>query len=97
MRSRFNDLEGRILLCPMLDEPFCKLPGQQFPKKRAHAYAGIKVPFPSNAVSFLFIISINGTIQRQLHEARKGDRALLRYLGSDFLAELAQRRSVVRI
>jgi hypothetical protein len=51
----------------------------------------------AEGVFFLFIISINGTIQRVFHEARERNRALIPYLTEDFFNELLQVPRMVRI
>src|SRR5438093_2376026 len=43
------------------------------------------------AVLFRFIISINGTIQGQFHEGRKGDGASLFYLVGNFFSHFVHR------
>src|SRR3974390_950287 len=71
-------------------QPFRKLITQQFAKKAAHTYIREKISPAPDGVPFLFIISINGTIQGELHEANEGDCPVHSYLGSYFFTQLAQ-------
>ena len=59
---------GRNLL-----QPFGKLKCQQLAEQAAYADTGQKVPAPADGVLLSFIVSINGTIQCQFHEAGEGD------------------------
>src|SRR5436190_983793 len=80
------DLQARTI-----PHPFCELNREQFPKKAADADARVEIPFPSDGVFFLFIISINRTIKGQFHEAGKREHPLDSYLSADFFEEFAQR------
>jgi hypothetical protein len=70
---------------------------EQFPEERAYAHAGIVIAASADGVRFLFIISINWTIQSTLHEAREGNWTRIPYLCANFINERIQKPRMVRI
>jgi hypothetical protein len=60
-------------------QPIGELEGEQFTEQAADTDAGKKISFLAYHVPFLFVVSINGTVQGQLHEAGEGDGTLFRY------------------
>ncbi len=66
-------------------------------KQIADVDARLEVTVPSQGVTFFFVKSIIGTIQRQFHEARKVD-CILRYgFSSDFLDKRVQKFQLFRV
>src|SRR5438445_2847767 len=99
MRRRFDNLSLTLsalgysaLRIPhfALGKPFRKLKRQQLSKDASHAYAGVVVASAPDGVFFSLIISINRTIQSQLHEPRKAYRPLGFYFCCDFFGDFLQ-------
>ena len=88
MRAGFDDLEfGRAVF--YLREPLRELKREQFTEQIAHADARKKISIAPD-VRFLFIISINGTIERQLHEAGEGNRPVFSDLARNYFKQRIQ-------
>ena len=58
-------------------QPLRKLKRQQLAEQAPHAHAGVEIAAAPDNVLFLLIISIIWTIERQLHEARERNGALV--------------------
>src|SRR5882762_1474575 len=71
-------------------KPLRKLECQQLAEEAPHAHARIEISALSAGVPFSFIISINRTIKRQFHEARKRNRPACCYSFGDFLGDFVQ-------
>src|SRR5262249_61231778 len=71
-------------------EPFDELECEQFTKQGTDAHARVKISSSAGFVLFLFIISINGTIKSELHEAGKGDWPSAINLPGDIFCQLVQ-------
>src|SRR4051812_328834 len=83
--ASLHDLKRQLNTRPLEQgQPFTELEGEEFTEERPDTHAGKVVTALPKGVFFLFIISINGTIQGVFHEAGKGDRAL----NLDFCADL---------
>jgi len=75
---------------PNLLQPFGELKRQQLSKQAANADAGQKISSSPNRVLMSIIVSINGTIQRQFHEAGEVDWTAPADLLSDYFSKLFQ-------
>src|SRR5262249_12962482 len=75
----------------LFGKPLGELPGKQLAEERADADTGIEVTEPTGGVSFFFIISINRTIECQLHEPREGEWPTNCYLRTQYIGELVHR------
>ena len=68
-------------------EPFGELEGQELAEERANRGTGKKIARSADNVRFLFIISINGTIQGHLHEIVERNRPTRLNPGANFFEE----------
>jgi hypothetical protein len=66
----------------LLPQPLGELDREQLAEETADTDTGIEISFASDSVSFLFIISINRTIEGEFHKAGEGDHPLGFYLRS---------------
>src|ERR1017187_10370487 len=101
MRASFHDphqLGSRTHLafrarnsgCWALHEPLPKLEGQKLAKQAPHTYACIVIATTPNNVLFSLVISINWTIEREFHKARKRDGALIGNLSRNYFGRFVQ-------
>src|SRR5262245_15413821 len=90
MRADFDQLRAGTRIRQGF-EPIGKLKCEQFTEERADTDTGKKIAALAD-VFFRFIISINGTIQRQFHEACEGDNPVFLYLTEDNLKQRVQVR-----
>jgi hypothetical protein len=63
---------------------------EQLTEHIADTDAREKISTLADVVFFLFIISINGTIERELHEAGEGDNAVLPGFTPDYFEQRVQ-------
>ena len=80
-----------------LFNPLRKLESKEFPKKVTNTDVSIEITGQADGVPFLFIISINRTIESELHEPGEGNWSRISYLYSDFIDEWVQKPRMVRI
>src|ERR1035441_1905846 len=73
-----------------LHEPLRKSEGQQLAKQAPHTHASIVIAATPNNVPFSLIISINWTIEREIHEARERDDPFVGNLSRDYFSSLVQ-------
>src|SRR5256885_11757075 len=90
MSAGFNNLD-RTRLGFALCQPFHELKSEQFAEQLSDADTRVKIARSANRVLFLFIISINRTINGQAHERFEWDRPSLLDLGCDYFKKLSQR------
>src|SRR3954467_11828333 len=88
VRASFDNVERRYWFSSFGDlrQPFSELPSEELSKQRTHRGAGVEFTLAANDVSFLFIESINRTIERLFHERREGDHAAKMYFMADFFS-----------
>src|SRR5437762_1185589 len=64
---------------------FRDLGREKFSEERSHTHVGKKIAAPANASASAGIIPVLRVIERQLHKAREGDRAVRANLSTDNL------------
>src|SRR6266487_6685594 len=64
---------------------FHELGREKFSEERSHTHVGKKIAAPANVGPPTGVIPAVGMIERQLHEAREGDRAVRTNLSTDNL------------
>src|SRR5438552_12843051 len=83
MRTLLHDLE---IARPSKFLPnFHELGREKFSEERSHTDVGKKIAAPANASASAGIIPVLRVIERQLHKAREGDRAVRANLSTDNL------------